>query len=714
MLVLLAAAAPVRSQSTGQPQLYLTQAVDHAQVQPGGEITVTLLYINGGPGGTTGVTISDVLPPNTTLVAVSNGGVVFGNSVFWGIGALGPRQRGSVALSVQVNPNVPAGTTITNTAQISSVEAPVGVPSNSVTVTVAAALPASFLTLTQSVDVATASPGTPIDFLLTVTNPGPGPATGVTLVSPVPLGTTPVAASDGGVIANGVATWALGTLAPGDTRQATLSVLVNSNATGAITSTAQVQSLEGPVPVSANSVSVAVNAAPSLSLSLTEDRQTLAPGDTLTYTLSVINNSGAAVSRAALFAPVPPGTQLLDASNGGVLSGDTVVWSFTSLPAGASFVVSFRIVVAANAVAGTLIQNQAQLAIPAQGTVLASSAVTATVAAPGAILTLAMSVDRAAAQVGDLLTYTFTYTNAGAATVDGVAILDPLPAGLNFVDAQANVQIDIATRTLRFDLGSLAPGASGSFSFRAGVAAGVPAGTSVLNQAQITAAGLTQPVVSNTVTTSVGLASFGGTYKLILSNPADPTSRVENPSSITIDPQNQFTISSIPGDQQTPNLGAQGSLNPDGSFDVTTASGQVRFTGRIDPASQTATVTVQRGGLASYTVVLPRAPDFNRLPDALVGTFEGFATNPAGDQLRVRLSIDPVGNSTFVGDLIQLFPLNLRWAAGSYQVTPDGRLGFGGQIDGTLQATGNSLVLIYNFIGDRGYQYVFPVPLVRR
>src|SRR5947209_17055193 len=33
-----------------QPQLFLTQSADRLQVEPGGEVTFTLLYINGGPG----------------------------------------------------------------------------------------------------------------------------------------------------------------------------------------------------------------------------------------------------------------------------------------------------------------------------------------------------------------------------------------------------------------------------------------------------------------------------------------------------------------------------------------------------------------------------------------------------------------------------------------------------------------------------------------
>jgi hypothetical protein len=208
------------------------------------------------------------------------------------------------------------------------------------------------------------------------------------------------------------------------------------------------------------------------------------------------------------------------------------------------------------------------------------------------------------------------------------------------------------------------------------------------------------------------LLSFGGTYKL-LTNPQSPNVLVDNPTSITVDPQNKFTVATIPGNLQAPSVGAQGKLNDDGTFVVPTSNGQARFTGKIDPTSQTATVTVERVNRLPFTVVLPRAADFNPLPGAFVGTFIGFATNPVGDQLRVLMTIDPAGNSTFEADLIQR-SLTLRFSMDAYQVTVGGQLiGLRRNTDGLLQAVNNSLVLSYNWV-DSDYQSVFQVPLIRQ
>ncbi len=446
--------------------------------------------------------------------------------------------------------------------------------------------------------------------------------------------------------------------------------------------------------------------ATGLSLQKTVDRASAAPGDLLTYTLFVTNVGAAATDRASLFDLLPPGTAFVDATNGGALAGDTVYWNFASLAANTGGIASFRVRVLPNVVAGTVISNQAQAAVPAKGIVVSSNVVTTTIAAPGATLTLAKSVDLPAAQPGDVVTYTLTVANVGATPARGIILLDLLPAGLVFVDASTNVQVDPANRSLQFAPGDLAPGAVGAVSFRARVDASVPNGSIISNTAQITAANLGASVSSNTAVFTVQSASFVGTFKLIV-NAASPTS-------LTVDPRNHFTVTTIPSGGRTPSVGAQGTLNSDGSFDVTTGDGQARFTGRVDPASASAAVTVQRSNGSTYSLVLPRAPDFNPLPPALVGTFRGFATNPAGDWLRVRMSIDPLGNATFEGDLIQFFPGQLRWRSGAYQVTPDGQLGFGGQVDGQLQVTGNnSLLLVYTFDGGDGYRYTFQVPLAR-
>src|SRR5207249_1722833 len=99
----------------------------------------------------------------------------------------------------------------------------------------------------------------------------------------------------------------------------------------------------------------------------------------------------------------------------------------------------------------------------------------------------------------DPFTYRLTYTNVSNATLANVQIVDPLPAGLLFLGADTNVQVDVATRTLRFPLGDLAPGATGTILIRVQVPTDQAAGSVFSNQPSIEAQGFAQPVAGNPI-----------------------------------------------------------------------------------------------------------------------------------------------------------------------------------------------------------------------
>ncbi len=97
-------------------------------VAVGGNITYTLTVRNDGPLAATSVTLSDVIPVNTTFVSVTPaagwscpalpvGGTGTQSCT---IAALAPLGSASFTLVVKVNPGTPGGTVITNTATVSS------------------------------------------------------------------------------------------------------------------------------------------------------------------------------------------------------------------------------------------------------------------------------------------------------------------------------------------------------------------------------------------------------------------------------------------------------------------------------------------------------------------------------------------------------------------------------------------------------------------
>lgn len=86
-------------------------------------------------------------------------------------------------------------------------------------------------------------------------------------------------------------------------------------------------------------------------------------------------------------------------------------------------------------------------------------------------ISLSLSVDRAEAAPGDILTYTVTYRNTGDGTATSVSITNPVPQNMTYVSGSASSggTYDAASRLVRWTIPSIAPGATGSLSFKATV-----------------------------------------------------------------------------------------------------------------------------------------------------------------------------------------------------------------------------------------------------
>src|SRR5207247_1022612 len=181
-------------------------------VVAGGTITYTLNYANTGNSGATGLILSDTIPVNTTFVSATGGGSLSAGVVTWSIGSLAAGGSGSVTLMVGVASPLANGTVITDgTYSIGSVEtAPVSGVATTTTVTSA---PVLAVTATDAPDPVVA--GGTITYTLNFSNTGNSGATGVVLSDTVPVNTTFVSATGGGLLSAGIVTWSIGPLAAG-------------------------------------------------------------------------------------------------------------------------------------------------------------------------------------------------------------------------------------------------------------------------------------------------------------------------------------------------------------------------------------------------------------------------------------------------------------------------------------------------------------------
>ncbi len=357
---------------TAAPVLTLSKAVDLSTASPGQLLTYTLSYQNSGNSDAAQVVVTDAVPARTTFVSASNGGTLANGVVTWSVGTVPAGATGSVTLTVRLDATFPNGlTAVSNSAVVRS--ATTGpTPSNTVVTTVSAA---PSLSLTKSVDSATAVPGQLLTYTLGYANTGNADASGVVLVDPLPARTTFVSASHGGTLdADGTVRWSIGAVPVGTSGAVTLTVRLDAvfpAGQTVVSNTAVLQSQEvNPVP--SNDVPTTVTAAPTLGIVKTviaSTRQELsvanvatvssaqtgpiasAPtqtGDsrlaTITYRIDVSNSGNADASSVVVSDPLAANVAFVSANGGSYDAATrTVTWNRPTLAAGETWSVELVI-----------------------------------------------------------------------------------------------------------------------------------------------------------------------------------------------------------------------------------------------------------------------------------------------------------------------------------------------------------------------------------
>jgi large repetitive protein len=241
----------------------------------GGTITYNVTVTNEGPSDAINVRWTDTLPPDTTFVSnTQTAGPTFScaNPVPGATGTItcirSPFTAGSTAtftLVFAVSSDLPAGSTISNTADITADTAdPDGSDNSSTT--------SAITTATAEVSVTKSGPGnvapnTNITYVVTVSNAGPAAAADVTLTDVLPANTTFVSATQTGgpafactpppVGSTGTITCTIASLPANTTATFDFVVRAANQSTGTIENTAVVTSPTDPTPANNSSTTTA-------------------------------------------------------------------------------------------------------------------------------------------------------------------------------------------------------------------------------------------------------------------------------------------------------------------------------------------------------------------------------------------------------------------------------------------------------------------------
>jgi uncharacterized repeat protein (TIGR01451 family) len=207
-------------------------------------------------------------------------------------------------------------------------------------------------------------------------------------------------------------------------------------------------------------------------------------GDTFTATLLYRNSGPAPAASLVLSDTLPAGVTFVSSAPApSAQSGQTLTWDVGALAADETGSVELTLRAALALPDGAALRNRAAISVPPADRDPGNNQSEADTAVSAlADLGVVKSVTPSAAVLAGsgLLTYTLTVTNHGPATATSVVVTDTPDTGLSLVSSQPE---PLPGQPLRWELGSLAPGATASVELVVRVAANAPA--SVRNTARV-------------------------------------------------------------------------------------------------------------------------------------------------------------------------------------------------------------------------------------
>jgi uncharacterized repeat protein (TIGR01451 family) len=286
---------------------------------------------------------------------------------------------------------------------------------------------AADLSLTKTVDNASAAIGSNVTFTLRVDNAGPSDASNVIVTDQLPAGFTFVSSTGAGTYTAGTGAWVIGTIAAG--ANATRSIVATVNAAGAHVNNAEVSSVDQRDPDSTpgdgggdDFGSVTVTPSVSADIATTKTLTTAGPyraGQAVSFDIVVTNNGPSPASNIAV-ADTPTNLTL------GAVSGacSALPCTIASLAAGASATITVAGTIGtdgsfANAATATLPPGQTD-PTPGNntGTVTATALPSADVAVQKTLTTAGVIV------AGQSVTYQIVATNHGPSVATGFVLAD--------------------------------------------------------------------------------------------------------------------------------------------------------------------------------------------------------------------------------------------------------------------------------------------------
>lgn len=484
-----------------EPRISITKAFSPTTAAANDTVTVNLAVTNHGTSTAFDVIADDLLdhtkfPGGDIAAGATPAGFTYSTTpvgadtrVVYTGGDLAPGATVNMSFTLKLASNVPVPGTTTNTAIAHHASTLPGSPADARTEPDASGsavltFTAPDLRVVKTDGISNVAPGQTHTYTITVYNDGARDANGVQLSDNLPSLDAYVSASNSGsetAPGSGVVTWPTFDLPAGTSVTRTVTVTLATpvpNGTTTITNHASAtdDGTHGADPTPANNTGTdtdTVISAPDLTVSKSDGVTNAAPGDTLTYTLTVTNLGNQSAINALLADTIPANTTFISASAGGAETapGSGVVqWpTFSLVGTGGATTRTVTVQVNPTVPAGVnTITNSATITAPGDSNAANNTGTDVDIldAAPDLVVTKTDGLTKLVP--GQTATYTITVTNTGNQGATGVHLTDTFPsapATLTFLTASnggtfagsqvswANVAIPAGatiTRTVQF------------------------------------------------------------------------------------------------------------------------------------------------------------------------------------------------------------------------------------------------------------------------
>ncbi len=438
-------------------------------VAPGGTVTYTVAVENLGSSDAADVVVSHLFAPDSGTGSTTSGCAEDPNGAT--SCTLGTVPAGSTVQYTLTRP-VPGGAsgTVSFTATAAASTGDPDPANNEVTDVIVVGGggggSADLLILKQDSDDPVA-PGATLTYTLQVLNNGPDEAENVVITEALPAGVSGAVTSGCNEDPAGIPTCNIGNILPGTSKNVTVTVTVNAAAGATLLNTATVSADTDDPNVANNQANEATDVgagSADLLIFIDDDVDPITAGDTLTYTVDVLNNGPDAAPGVVVTTTLPPSVTSPMTAGCAEDPNGSASCSLGEIPAGSS--AQFTITVQTDPgtldplVATTSVTSDANDSLPDNN----SSTEATTVEVVGDVDLFLFITDSAdPVDAGMPLTYTFYVGNRGPGTAEGTVLT--LPVSNDFLNTSTTGCSEDPGGAPVCTLGTVEPGSTKVVSF---------------------------------------------------------------------------------------------------------------------------------------------------------------------------------------------------------------------------------------------------------